>query len=368
MRRVLFIGITYYDFKKNKPSHLRAKFEGLSGSIKAYVLARGMPHHKKIWGTDFYLLPNRFIFWSYAFRLAFWLCLTKKIDVIVAQSPLLEGFIGALLKKILRKELIIEVHGDWVKGPFLSKKRWFKGLQKAVIPWLARFSLKSADKIRAISTYTRDQALKIAPEKPSFVFPTFTDINSFLEEKNISQGNFILFVGGLEEVKGIDILIKSFAEISQKFSDFKLVLVGDGSQKQAYKSQAADLNLTEKVVFKGKFSLKETKNIMKDCYCLVLPSRSEGLGRVLIEAMALSKPVVGSRVGGIPDLIKDNQNGFLFTAGSTGELAQKIKALLKDSNRAREMGQVGRDFIEQKFSNKSYINNYLAMINSSILQ
>ena len=101
---------------------------------------------------------------------------------------------------------------------------------------------------------------------------------------------------------------------------------------------------------------------MKNCYCLVLPSLSEGLGRVLIEAEALGKPVIGSNVGGIPDLIKDGKNGFLFEPKNSDNLAQKLRTLLKDKNLAMEMGKKGREFVQNKFSNENYITNYLEMI------
>ena len=79
MKNVLFIGVTKYNLEKDL--HLREKFEGLSQGIKPYVLARGKPLHKKAWGAEFYLLP-RPIFWLLAPKLAYWLCLTKKIDII----------------------------------------------------------------------------------------------------------------------------------------------------------------------------------------------------------------------------------------------------------------------------------------------
>lgn len=353
MKRVLFIGVTKYDLVRD--THLEQKFQGLSQEIKPYVLAKGKPFHKKIWNTDFYLLPS-FLFWLSAFRLAIWLCLFKKIDTIISQSPLIEGLVGTILKKLFRKELIVEIHGDWQEGPFLSKKRRLAFIQRKFVPVLARISLKSADKIRAISNFTAAKAKEIAPNKPYFIFPTFTDINSFLEEENVKFENYILFVGQLQKVKGIEYLIEAFSQITKEFPDFKLILVGEGPEKQKYQS-------VSNIEFKGRLSLKETKDIMKDCYCLVLPSLSEGLGRVLIEAMALRKPVIGSNVGGIPDLIENGQNGFLFEPGNASQLTEKLRTLLQNRNLAMEIGKKGRELIQNKFSNEKYIANYLEMIN-----
>ncbi len=362
MKKVLFIGVTKYDL--NKDIHLKEKFEGLGREIKPYVLAKGKPFHKENWGAEFFLLPPGFLFWPLAFCLAFYLCLTKKIDTIVCQSPLIEGFVGSIFKKILKKELVIEIHGDWQEGPFLSKKRRFEKVARKIIPILAKISFRNADKIRGVANYLINRAKEIAPKKRYFLFPTFTDIDMFLNEKNENFDNFILFVGALEKVKGVNFLIEAFSKIEKDFPDFKLVIVGEGEEISNIKYQISNLNLRDRVEFKGKLFLEETKNIMKNCYCLVLPSLSEGLPRVLLEAMALEKAVVGSNAGGISDLIKDGKNGFLFEKGNSDDLANKLRVLLKDKNLTIEMGKEGKKFVQENFSNEKYIENYIQMINS----
>ena len=363
-KRVLFIGVTNYNFEGDGANHLEKKFSPLSEEIGVFVLGRGKLFHKKIWGADFFLLKRNIFFWPLAFFLAGYLVIAKKIDVVIAQSPLLEGFTGVLLKAIFKKELIVEIHGDWQEGPFLSIKRRLAFLQRKFVPFLARFSLKRADKIRVISSWTLEKARKIASQKTYFVFPTFTDLDIFLQEKNTAFEHFILFVGGLEQVKGVKFLIEAFAKISDEFPDFKLVLIGAGSELNNLKSQISNLKLEGRIEFTGKLFLEETKNIMRNCYCLVLPSLSEGLGRVLMEAMALSKPVIGSNVGGIPDLISDGQNGFLFEMGDAGQLAEKLRLLLASPELAKTMGNNGKIMVEARFSNAKYIENYLKMINT----
>ena len=363
MKRVLFIGVTNYNLEKPEAQlHLKKKFEGLSKGIEVFVLAKGKPFHRKIWDAEFYLLPQRF-FSLLAFPLASHLCLVKKIDTILCQSPLIEGFIGSILKKVFGKELIIEVHGDWVEAPFLYKKRWPKAFWQKIFEILGKISLKNADKIRAVSTFTKEKALKVTPGKPCFIFPTFTDLSLFFKEKEIRFNNFIFFVGQLEKVKGVEFLIEAFSKISTDFPEFKLVIIGEGRELNNLKLQIVNCKLEDKVEFKGKLSLEETKNIMKNCYCLVLPSLSEGLPRVLMEAMALGKPVIGSNVGGIPNLIKNRENGFLFEKSNSAELAEKLRILLKDKNLAIKMGKEGREFVQENFSNEKYIQNYIQMIN-----
>lgn len=364
MKKVLFIGVTCYNFRKSFPSHLESKFLGLSRGMEVFTLARGKPFHKTIWNSEFYLLPANIFFWPLALFLSFYLCLAKKIDTIVCQSPLLEGLVGIILKKILKKELIIDVHGDWLEGPFLSKKRKFESFKKKVVPILAKLSLNNADKIRVISQWALKQTKEIAPDKPHFLFPAFTDLNLFLKEQNTKFENFILFVGQLEKIKGVEYLIEAFAGIKKEFPEFKLVIIGDGSERKSLERRTSDLELRDGVEFKGRLSLEAAKNIMKNCYCLVLPSLSEGLGRVLMEAMALSKPLIGSNVGGIPDLIKDGRNGFLVEKANPQDLAEKLGILLKNRKLVLDMGERGREFIKSNFSNEKYCQNFINLINS----
>ena len=363
-KRVLFIGITRLDFEKNCPVHLKKQFIPMSEKVSIWVMGRGTPFYKEIWGVNFYLFPNRLLYLLLAFPLAFYLCLTKKIDVVVAQSPLVEGLIGSLLKIILRKELIVAIHGDWVEGPFLSRKRKCEALQRKIVPLLAKFSLKSADKIRGVAEYLIAKAKKISPNKKYFNFPTFTDLDIFLEEKNYRFDPFILFVGYLQEVKGAKYLIDAFREVSDDFPEFKLVIIGDGSEKEALENKVSGIGLGNKVEFKGKLPLGETKEVMRRCYCLVLPSLSEGLPRVILEAMALAKPVIASNVGGIPDLVKNSRTGFTFSPGNSSELAERLKALLSDKDRAVDMGREGRALVEESFSNKKHNEAYIEMIYS----
>jgi len=361
MKKVLFIGVTKYDLEGD--IHLRKKFEGLSRGIKSYVLARGkMTVGKNLYGTKFYLLPPNVFFWPIAIKLAFWLCLFKKIDVIVAQSPLMEGFAGTVLKRMLGKELIVEIHGDWLEGPFLSKKRKCEFIQRKAVPVLAKISFRNADKIRGVAEYLVEGAKKIAPNKKYFIFHTFTDLNDFLSEKNIKFESFILFVGYLQKVKGVKYLIEAFSKISGDFPNFKLVIVGNGPDAEELKELSSDLGIENKVIFRGKLSLIDTQAMMRDCYCLVLPSLSEGLPRVIIEAMASGKPVVASDVGGIPELVKDNQTGFIFEKGNSDVLAGGLRILLADEKMARMMGGKGRDVVKNNFSNENYLKSYFNMI------
>ncbi len=363
MKRVLFIGVTNYDLNTPNP-HLGKKFEGLSGKVNVFSIARGKPFHRHMWNSDFYLIRHRAFFLPVAFILGAYLVISKKIDVIVCQTPLTEGIIGVLLKKIFKKELIVEAHGDWEEMPFLSRKRMFAGVLKELAPRIGVFSLRNADKIRTLTNNFADRIRKIVPGKKIFIFPTYTDIDYFLEERDTSFKKYILTVAVLSPIKNIETLIDSFWRVRKEFPAFKLVVVGDGPSKETLKLKAYSLQLKEEIIFIGKLSPEEVREVMKDCYMFVLPSLSEGFGRVFIEAMALGKPVIGSNVGGIPEIIQDGVNGFLVEPKDSVMLADKIEKLLHDQQLARNMGERGREFVEENFSNERYIKNYINLINS----
>jgi len=360
-KRVLFIGVSSYDLTKDDP-HLEKKFEGLAKQFDVVSIARGRPFHRRQWSSEFYLIKHRSIFLPLACILGCYLCFFRKIDVVVCQSPLTEGAIGVILKKIFRKELIVEVHGDWEEAPFLNRRRVGSRLLKRIVPVTARMSFRNADKIRTLTNYFAERIKEVAPRKDYFIFPTFTDIDYFLEEKNTSFKKYILIVAVLSPVKNTETLIDAFSRVHKQFPGFKLVVAGEGPSAGDLVSRAKDLGLENSVVFTGKLSIQQVREAMKDCYVFVLPSLSEGFGRVLIEAMALSKPVIASRVGGIPEIVKDGENGFLIEPKDVERLAGKLSLLLSNEDLARSMGKRGREFCLTNFSNENYIRNFTEMI------
>jgi len=363
MRRVLFIGITEYDFANESP-HLRKKFMGLSEGMKVFVVARGKPFHKQIWGADFYLIPTRLFFLPLSFVFGGYLCVSRKIDVLVCQTPLTEGIVGVLLKFLLRKELIVEIHGDWLEGPFINKKRLFAPFLRSIVPHIGSWTIKNADKVRTLTRIAQEELRAKFPRKKYFSFPTFTDIDIFLEEKNTSFKKYICTVAVLSPIKDIETLIEAFGQIRKKFPEFKLVIAGEGPSMENLKSKTEKERLESAVIFTGRLSSNEVKEVVKDCYAFVLPSLSEGFGRVFIEAMALGKPVIATRVGGVPEIVKDGENGFLIEPKDVNTLVEKLRYLIENPSAATRMGEEGLKFVRRNFSNEKYIKNYIDMINA----
>lgn len=362
MKSILFISISAYTLEE-ADLHLAKKFEGLSGSAHIFLIGRGKFLHKHFWNCDFYLVPARILYVPWAILFGSWLCVCKKVDALVCQGPLTEGLIGIVLKFLFHKELIIEIHGDWQEGPFLNRKRLFAPFLKKMVPLIANFSFARADKIRGVAEYFLRDLRKKYPNKKYFVFPTYSDLDIFLQEERVSFQKYISTVAVLSPIKNIETLIEAFAKLSSKFSNFQLVIAGDGSSREKLQATSYKLQVTDRVVFTGKVSPEAVKNIMKDCFVFVLPSLSEGLPRVLLEAMALAKPVIASNVGGIPEVVRNGENGFLIEQKDVSALTTKLEYLLNHPEAAKRMGEAGQSLVRKKFSNEQYIAKYIQMIN-----
>ncbi len=152
------------------------------------------------------------------------------------------------------------------------------------------------------------------------------------------------YVGWLIPIKGVTYLVNAMAKIVEQHPKSLLVLVGKGDDKGEeeikLKEQVERAGLADKVRFLG--WRPDVDEIMGCFDIFVLPSLNEGMGRVLVEAMSAGLPIVASRVGGIPDLVKHGENGLLVPPADTGALEKAISALLQDGARRKRMGKAGK--------------------------
>jgi glycosyltransferase involved in cell wall biosynthesis len=168
-------------------------------------------------------------------------------------------------------------------------------------------------------------------------------------------------VGVLTSLKGIHHLINAFSLIAEEFPNAKLLIIGK-EENRGYAvglhEQVRKLGLENRIQFIAPQPQSELAIRMAKASVLVLPSLSEGFGRVIIEAMATGIPVIGSRTGGIPELIEDGTNGFLVRPGDEKTLAEKLHWVLSNPTKAEEMGAIGRAFVERCFSTANYLKGY----------
>jgi glycosyltransferase involved in cell wall biosynthesis len=165
-------------------------------------------------------------------------------------------------------------------------------------------------------------------------------------------GRVVLFVAALDRAhyfKGLAILLQALARLQDR--DIHLLVVGDGDLRPRYEQQATRWGLGEQVTFCGRVSDEALPAYYACSDLLVLPSitMGEAFGLVLLEAMASGRPVVASNLPGVRSVVNDGEDGLLIEPGDVGDLADKMRTLLDDAQRRREMGERGRNKVEARY-------------------
>jgi glycosyltransferase involved in cell wall biosynthesis len=236
---------------------------------------------------------------------------------------------------------VVEIHGDWRSAATLYGGRSRRVLAAAA-DRAAGWALHRADRVRVVGAYTQSLLQRVNYLGPVDRFVAFSDYDLFLDPPVVSPPREprVIFVGSLEPTKGVDVLLAAWAIVAARLPDARLVLVGDGSARESLRRSAR--HLADFVTFTGPVPRSDLPNLYDHSSCLVLPSRSEGLARVLIEAMARARPVVGSTVGGIPEVVEHGRTGMLVAPEDPSALAEAILSVLVDRPSAERMGAEGR--------------------------
>ncbi|MCY3781297.1 MAG: glycosyltransferase family 4 protein [Chloroflexi bacterium] len=326
-------------------------------------------------GAHFYLLPQpptsplRYLcVFALAPLLLTVLLLRYRGRIIVAQSPF-EGVIGAAARQFvsvagLRPRLIIENHNNFEEDLFLQRKVPLEGLYRRLMLAAARYAFRRADALRVISTSTSERARHFAPKLPQVRFMTFSDTAVFRRTARripIEEALDIVYAGVLIPRKGVHHLLNAFAQLDEPGAQLHLVGKAENSDYAAgLRGQAEELGIADRVRFCGAVSQAELARYFASARVMVLPSLSEGLGRVVVEAMLVGAPVIGSRVGGIPDLIRHGENGLLVEAGDVDDLAAALKQIYRADVKA--MGEKAREFAKDYFSPEKYVDGYRQLL------
>jgi glycosyltransferase involved in cell wall biosynthesis len=237
--------------------------------------------------------------------------------------------------------LVIEIHGDWRLAVRQRGSRARRLLAPAA-DWAARYALRRADAIRALSRFTAELAEREAGVPPLESFPAYIDLSIFTARPPapFPAVPTALFVGMLEAYKNVDGLARAWRAVARELPDARLVIVGKGALIDVVERLREDHPDT--VVHHPELTPEQVAREMDSSTCLVLPSRSEGLGRVLIESFARGRGVVASRVGGIPDVVHDGEEGILVDPADHDELARALVRVLSEAGLAESLGAAAR--------------------------
>jgi N-acetyl-alpha-D-glucosaminyl L-malate synthase BshA len=252
----------------------------------------------------------------------FFRAIFKNFDIIHAHYALPQGFLGLLLKYFKRRPLIITVHGSDIT---LLAKNPLAGP-------IIGFVLGKADRVVAVSSFLKDEVKELGvPEEKIEVIYGGVAVSEDMEPFE-PAGRAVTFIGSLVPQKGVDVLIEAFKEV--KTEDATLVIVGDGPERKRLEAMAPD-----NIQFLGR--RKGIKNVLEKSDLLVLPSKEEGFGLVLLEAMAAGVPVVATNVGGIGEIVEDGQSGILVEKDNPEQLAEAIDRVLQVGELAKTLVENG---------------------------
>lgn len=262
---------------------------------------------------------------------------------------------------------IIRNH-HWMLGAILARVKCIsheRGINEH-ISWFSRFFAGKLSVIICISGCVRDNLLKqgIAASKLFVVHNGLDpdrvraniDSAEIHRQHGIEPGSPIIgIIGNIKEWKGQDVVVRATARLRERWPNIRCLLVGDTEVDRGYEERLRSLvieqDLQDNVIFTGyQSNVANYLNVMNVViHASVLP---EPFGRVLLEAMAMKKPVIGARGGAVPEIILDGKTGLMFKPGNDAELALEVAGLLEDAGRAKEMGENGYERVARDFSIK----------------
>ena len=219
-------------------------------------------------------------------------------------------------------------------------------------PKLWRLDAKIADAVfvSCISHYCRSQGMLVSPVAD---WPKLHIVHCGVEPARYdappASGQGLLFVGRMAAAKGVPVLIHAMARIRAAHPDAHLTLIGDGPDRAKLEAQVADLGLARAITFTGYQTQDEVAAALSRAAVFVLPSFAEGVPVVLMEAMAARRPVVATRIAGIPELVDDGVSGRIVAPGDGDAFAAAVNDILADPVRAAAMGDAGRAKVQAEF-------------------
>jgi glycosyltransferase involved in cell wall biosynthesis len=282
-------------------------------------------------------------------------------EVIVAYDPFASGTLALALKWVTGARFICEVNGTYgASGNYVEAAgspliQFKQRLQLRV----GSFVLNRADCVKLL--YPGQLAgLPVREERlRTEIFFDSVDSSSFSREPSVEQEDVILFAGTPFLLKGIDLLLEAFGRLKDEFPTWRLVLLGWDLEGGAARHGS---RVPEGTEFLGAVTPAEVAEWMDRCKIVALPSRSEGLPRVLLEAGLKGRARVASAVGGVPHLIQDGVDGLIFPAGDVDALTEKLRSLITDQELRSEIEQEARRVSLDLFRDEMYLARYVELI------
>ena len=290
----------------------------------------------------------------------------NKIQLIHSHGFKPNIYLGLIPKKILKINVISTIHG-WAKK--------YADRKLAVYEMLNCFFIKRFSKCIAVSEGVRQDMLKKGiPSNKIIIIYNGINLNTaskllkqkeIKKELNIPNDAFVVGTAGrLVKEKGMEIFIKGAAKFLWYNPDAVFLIAGDGPLYSNLKNEAKGLNIDSKLLFVGFVDKIYEYLLILDVF--VLSSLTEGLPMILLEAMNAGCPVICSRVGGIPEVINNNINGFLIDSNNPDALSEKLILLYNNPSLKNNIAIKGQEYIKKMFSANKMADEYVKLYDKLI--
>jgi glycosyltransferase involved in cell wall biosynthesis len=327
--RLLIVGRTRYRLPLD--SSLARKFDALEDVLELRVLGSAPPGSSAGNGTFKLVPPFRpRALDGVAFHASLPFRIAREIRTFHPDAVLVQGAheaTAALLgRKLARSDvpIALDVHGDWRTATRLYGSP-SRRLLSPIADRIAAIGVRRADAVRTVSDFTTG-LVRAEGVEPTSVFPAFMDLDPFLGPvEPLPERPAALFVGVLELYKNIDGLAEAWRRVAPRVPEAELRIVGRGSRAPLVRKLVEEL--PDRTTWRVHLSAAEVAAELDRATCLVLPSRREGMGRVVVEAFCRGRAVIGARAGGIPDLVEHGVNGLLVAPGDNDALADALYEL-----------------------------------------
>jgi glycogen(starch) synthase len=243
--------------------------------------------------------------------------------------------------------------------------RWEEEIEPVV-----RHTLRNADWIAGCSSAILDQGRQLVPEiscRSSIIY-NGVEFPPLPPEPLPFDPPRIVCLGRLACEKGFDLALTAFASILDRFPQARLSIVGNGPARTALEQQAAKEKISQAVEFTGWVAPERVPALINDATIVVMPSREDSLPLVALEAARMARPIVATRVGGLPEVVLHQQTGLLVEKENAGGLADAISFLIAHPDAAVQMGRAAQSRVQTVFSWERHVNAYDALYRQLVNQ
>ncbi len=289
---------------------------------------------------------TRYSFLADAYRVGAALCRRERVDVVSAQDPFATGLVSWLLARRFRVPLNVQVHFDVLDNPYwLREKREHRPLN-VVGRWLVR----QADTVRVGTTHEADRFASWGIRRDRiFVAPVPVDVARFAHASasqagapSTHAGPLILNASRLVPQKDLPTLLRACAIVFAELPGARLAIAGDGPELAPVEALAAELGIGDRVRFLGRVDHDAMPGLVASASVLAVSSVYEGTSLITVQAAAAGKPVVTTGVAGASDTVLNGTTGYVVPVGDHLALARGLVDVLRDPERAAEMGRAGQ--------------------------